>query len=118
MVVVTNIIPLTNNKFEEVIPFKTLDNVSMWLMGSQLGQLCDNIIKGNDVKENLGNIIFLLYVFAISFVDSTLEACWSKAYDEIKDRKGFLTPEGNFIKDTDPAYHNYVDKNQSTMELK
>jgi len=32
------------------------------------------------------------------------------AYNEIKDRKGFLTPEGNFIKDSDPMYQEIIKK--------
>jgi len=32
------------------------------------------------------------------------------AYNEIKDRKGFLTPEGNFIKESDPIYQEIIKK--------
>lgn len=75
---------------------------------SELGELADNLIKGNDVKDDIGDVIVTLNNIAI-LQGTTINECWNHAYKDIKDRIGYLTPEGNFIKNTDPAYKNYVD---------
>jgi hypothetical protein len=70
---------------------------------SEVGELCDNVGKGKDIKDDIGDCLVVLTNLA-SLSGLTLEGCWTYAYDEIKDRKGFLNEHGNFIKDTDPAY--------------
>ena len=42
--------------------------------------------------------------------NKSLEECVEVAYNEIKDRKGFLTPEGNFVNSTDPRYEEILKK--------
>ena len=80
------------------------------VLGDFLGQLCDNIIKEEfeQAKTNIGNCIYQLIFLSSSVCKTDFNECWSKAYHEIKDRKGFLTPDGNFIKNTDPAYKDWV----------
>ena len=75
---------------------------------SELGELADNLIKGNDIKDDIGDVIVTLNNIAI-LSGTTINECWNHAYHDIKDRIGYLTPEGNFIKSTDPAYKKYVD---------
>jgi len=70
---------------------------------SEVGELADNIIKGNDVRDDIGDCLVVLTNLA-ALKGTTLEACWTKAYNDIKDRKGFLNAEGTFIKSTDPKY--------------
>lgn len=48
----------------------------------------------------LQEVVILIYVIAYSNY-TTPEECWTLAYNVIKDRKGYLTPEGNFIKESD-----------------
>lgn len=38
----------------------------------------------------------------------SLVACWHSAYDEIKDRKGYLNEFGNFVKEGDNGVHTTV----------
>lgn len=38
----------------------------------------------------------------------SLVACWYSAYDEIKDRKGYLNAQGNFVKEGDNGVHTTV----------
>jgi len=84
------------------------------LLGSDLGKLCDMIIKGQD-KEIIGEQLSILIVHLASLCEyygTTMEDCWSIAYHDIKDRKGFLNTEGTFIKSTDDNYE------QLLMEFK
>ena len=64
-------------------------------------ELLDAINKNNltEVKDAVGDIVVtLLMVCAV--LDINLVDCLAKAYGEIKDRKGYLTPEGTFVKET------------------
>ena len=111
MVVITNITQLLGFKggICECPPKGDETQFGILMVGHYLGQLSDNIIK-NETKEartNIGNLVFQLMDLAEK-MGSNIEECWNHAYEEIKDRKGFLTPEGNFIKESDPAYKEYV----------
>jgi len=70
-----------------------------------LGKLADDIGKSYYEKASekieimLGQLNSLAELNEINFVD-----CLELAYNEIKDRKGFLNENGNFIKSTDPYY--------------
>ncbi len=67
------------------------------------GELASHIAKGEDIKDDIGDMIVVLNNIAV-LSGSTLNECWNKAYDDIKDRKGFLTEDGVFIKSTDKNY--------------
>lgn len=67
---------------------------------SEVGELCDNVSKGRDIKDDIGDCLVVLTNLA-SLSNLTLEQCWLHAYNEIKDRKGYLNEHGNFIKDSD-----------------
>jgi NTP pyrophosphatase (non-canonical NTP hydrolase) len=63
-------------------------------------ELLDAINKNNldEVKDAVGDIVVtLLMVCAV--LDINLVDCLASAYEEIKDRKGYLTPQGTFIKE-------------------
>ena len=67
---------------------------------SEMGELADAITKRdrNAVIDGLGDVLVcLVMVAAIEDVD--LKQCFLSAYEEIKDRKGFLNKEGVFVKD-------------------
>jgi uncharacterized protein YabN with tetrapyrrole methylase and pyrophosphatase domain len=70
---------------------------------SEMGELCDNIAKGKDVKDDIGDCLVVLANIA-SLSNTNLVECWTHAYNDIKDRKGFLNADGIFIKESDPAY--------------
>tara|TARA_Y100001951_G_C11284817_1_gene267925 strand:- start:208 stop:648 length:441 start_codon:yes stop_codon:yes gene_type:complete len=65
----------------------------------EAGELSDNICKGEDVSDDIGDMIVVLLNIAernkLSLAD-----CLSKAWDDIKDRKGRMV-DGIFIKETD-----------------
>jgi len=65
-----------------------------------MGELADAITKRDRsaIVDGLGDIIVcLINVAAIEDLD--LKQCLISAYNEIKDRKGFLNKEGVFIKE-------------------
>lgn len=69
---------------------------------SEVGELCDNVGKGRSIKDDIGDCLVVLTNLA-ALSDLTLEQCWAYAYNEIKDRKGYLNEQGNFIKEGDVA---------------
>lgn len=70
---------------------------------SEVGELCDNIAKGNNIEDDIGDCLVVLTNMA-ALAGTTLERCWEVAYEDIKDRKGFLNSDGTFIKSTDTNY--------------
>lgn len=70
---------------------------------SEMGELADNVAKGKDVKDDIGDCLVVLTNIA-SLSGTNLVECWNKAYEDIKDRRGFLNSDGIFIKESDPSY--------------
>jgi NTP pyrophosphatase (non-canonical NTP hydrolase) len=70
---------------------------------SELGELADNLAKGNNCEDDIGDCLVVLTNIA-RLEGTTLVKCGNKAYEDIKDRKGFLNANGNFIKSTDKNY--------------
>lgn len=67
---------------------------------SEIGELADAAIKGttSELKDAVGDTIVCLIIFcALKGID--VKDCLQVAYDEIKDRKGTLLPNGVFVKD-------------------
>jgi NTP pyrophosphatase (non-canonical NTP hydrolase) len=67
---------------------------------SEMGELADAITKRdrNAVIDGLGDVLVcLVMVAAIEDVD--LKQCFASAYEQIKDRKGYLNATGVFVKD-------------------
>lgn len=70
---------------------------------SEMGELCDNVAEGKDIKDDIGAcLVVLANIAALS--GTNLAECWLVAYDDIKDRREFLNKDGIFIKETDPIY--------------
>jgi len=69
-------------------------------LGSEFGELCDNIAKGRDCKDDLGDMLVVMTNIA-KMKGYTLAECWDVAYDDIKDRTGYLNSDGIFIKTGD-----------------
>jgi hypothetical protein len=67
---------------------------------SEVGELADNIAKGRDVWDDIGDCMVVLNNLAVMH-GSTLEECLAHAYNDIKDRKGYLNSDGVFIKEGD-----------------
>lgn len=70
---------------------KTLEEVT---------ELFDAINKKNldEAKDAVGDIVVTL-IMVCAVLDIDLVECLQGAYNEIKDRKGYLTPEGIFVKE-------------------
>jgi len=62
-------------------------------------ELLDALNKKNldEAKDAIGDIVVTL-IMVCAVLDVDLVQCLKGAYNEIKDRKGYLTPEGVFIK--------------------
>lgn len=71
-------------------------------LGSEYGELCDNIAKKryDRAMDDLGDMLVVMFMIA-SQIDTTLGDCLRVAYDDIKDRKGFLNEQGVFVKESD-----------------
>jgi len=64
----------------------------------EVGELSDNVCKGNDIKDDIGDIIVVLINIA-ERNNVTIAECLDQAYNDIKDRKGAMV-DGIFIKET------------------
>lgn len=67
---------------------------------SEIGELADNIAKGRDVYDDIGDCLVVLNNLALMH-NTTLEQCLEHAYNDIKDRKGYMNAKGVFIKEND-----------------
>lgn len=67
---------------------------------SEIGELGDNIAKGRDVSDDIGDCLVVLAIIA-ALNKTTLNQCADVAWEDIKDRKGYLNKEGIFIKEGD-----------------
>jgi NTP pyrophosphatase (non-canonical NTP hydrolase) len=65
----------------------------------EVGELSDNVCKGRDVSDDIGDCIVVLINIAVRN-GLTLEQCMAQAYNDIKDRKGRMV-DGIFVKETD-----------------
>jgi len=65
----------------------------------ECGELSDNICKGRDVADDIGDIIVVLINIA-ERNGLTLAECMSQAWDDIKDRKGRMV-NGIWVKEAD-----------------
>ena len=65
----------------------------------EAGELSDNICKGKDMSDDIGDMIVVLINIA-ERNNLTLKECLEKAWNDIKDRKGKMV-DGIFIKEGD-----------------
>ena len=65
----------------------------------EAGELSDNICKGKDIKDDIGDMIVVLINIA-ERNGLTLTECLRQAWDDIKDRKGKMV-DGVFVKESD-----------------
>ena len=63
----------------------------------EAGELSDNICKGKDISDDIGDMIVVLINIA-ERNNLTITEWFEKAYDDIKDRKGKMV-DGVFIKE-------------------
>ena len=63
----------------------------------EVGELAGHLIRNKDCKDDIGDIIVVLCNLS-ALLGTDIKECWNIAYEDIKDRKGYLTKDGNFIK--------------------
>ena len=68
---------------------------------SEMGELADAISKRdrNGIIDGIGDVIVCLTMVA-AIEDIDVKQCFASAYNEIKDRKGYLNEHGIWIKNT------------------
>ncbi len=72
----------------------------------EAGELSDNICKGNDIADDIGDMMVVLINIA-ERNRLTITHCLGVAWEDIKDRKGRMV-DGVFVKESDdkPQYKN------------
>ena len=65
----------------------------------EVGELSDNVCKGKDVADDIGDCIVVLINIATRN-NLSLGDCMNQAWNDIKDRKGMMI-DGIFVKDAD-----------------
>ena len=65
----------------------------------EAGELSDNICKGKDIKDDIGDMMVVLINIMVRN-NFTINQCLAKAYEDIKHRKGKII-DGVFVKDGD-----------------
>lgn len=65
----------------------------------EAGELSDNICKGRDIADDIGDMIVVLINIA-ERNGLNLTTCMEKAWQDIKDRKGRMV-DGIFVKESD-----------------
>ena len=67
---------------------------------SELGELADATIKNDrfGIRDGVGDVMVCLVNYC-ALQDINLVDCMEAAYEEIKDRKGTLLPNGVFVKE-------------------
>lgn len=68
---------------------------------SEMGELADAEAKGDlpAIKDAVGDILVCLINYC-ALRDIDMVNCLAGAYEEIKDRRGTLMPDGTFVKET------------------
>jgi NTP pyrophosphatase (non-canonical NTP hydrolase) len=68
---------------------------------SELGELADATLKRDDtaIVDGVGDVLVTLILYC-ELHGITMDYCLAMAYEQIKDRKGTLTPEGIFVKES------------------
>ena len=111
-VVLINLSELLKLQTKKDVEFIKIDSInSINELAEKICNIGDMIIK-NDYNE-AQNLISESYKLLNGFSNSkNIDSDYALkiAYNEIKDRKGFLTPEGNFVKSTDPRYEEILKK--------
>ena len=66
----------------------------------EAGELSDNICKGKDIRDDIGDMMVVL-INIMERNNYSMMDCLETAWIDIKDRKGKMQPNGVFIKEWD-----------------
>lgn len=67
---------------------------------SEVGELADNVAKGRDARDDIGDCLVCLINIA-RLTNTNIQDCLNYAWHDIKDRKGYVNELGVFIKEGD-----------------
>lgn len=86
-------------KDRQIIPNATPESQVLKAV-SEMGELADAILKGQDaeMKDAIGDVVVCL-INLCALMGVTLGECLQAAWEQIKDRKGTLLPNGCFVKE-------------------
>jgi len=86
-------------KARQIIPNST-PQAQLFKTMEELGELCSAVARGRKslASDAFGDVMVTL-IIAAKLMDLDLVESLAYAYDEIKDRKGRMTPDGIFVKD-------------------
>jgi len=73
------------------------DKQQFMKLHEEVGELCESISNGTDIRDDVGDIMVVLINMATRN-GYTLAECLEVAYNDIKDRKGKMV-DGVFVKD-------------------
>ena len=68
-------------------------------LAQELGELSDSVCKGEDIKDDIGDMLVVMINIA-ERNGVILSECLNKAWEDIKDRKGKMI-DGVFVKESD-----------------
>ena len=99
-----------NNHFKNFTKWSTdrkiIQNGNVLAQGlklvSEVGELSDNLAKGRGIKDDIGDCMVVLNNLAL-MTGVGLDDCCNKAWNDIKDRKGYMNEHGVFIKEGDTS---------------
>jgi NTP pyrophosphatase (non-canonical NTP hydrolase) len=68
---------------------------------SEMGELADATLKSDvpEIVDGVGDVLVTLILYS-ALQNLDIEDCLESAYNTIKDRRGTLTPEGVFVKES------------------
>ena len=86
-------------KERKIIPNATPESQVLKAV-SEMGELADATVKGQDAEmyDAIGDVVVCL-VNLCALQGWTLAECLQEAWEQIKDRKGTLLPNGCFVKE-------------------
>jgi len=84
----------------KIIPNST--PIAQWKKGMEEMEELRDALQKNDIelsKDAIGDVTVCL-INVCALLDVNFVDCLAKAYEEIKDRKGYMNEEGIFVKET------------------
>ena len=82
----------------------------------EMGELSDNVCKGNDIRDDVGDMLVVL-INILKRNNLTMENCLEVAWNDIKDRKGKMV-DGIFVKEEPTESYSFGQKlNEPTTAL-
>lgn len=90
---------ITNWHYDRNLIEGSTDLAQFAKLASEMGELADNIAKGRDIKDDIGDMIVVLINIA-ERNGLSIEQCLEQAWKDIKDRKGRMI-NGVFVKESD-----------------